>query len=307
MPYPYHILSNELIPASAQDVETWIRHFLGKRLIQVERQNLDNTEKNFILHFKQRLLHVEGLDYLVWGGTELIEWSNRTTQIVRMWESTNESWRSIINDFDHAKLADEHFQWLEELSNSIKEKFATSSLKYEQPLESPSSTLKQMDSIVHNTLLVFKGFEVERLSEGSNIFYTVFANIEANKVLLGKYRVWERHDGGIRSGWMPSDNSDPKILELRDTIWQTIMSTATETIKGQAVSTGQSPNMIKTKGGRPRNADDDWAYEQVRTLGRDKQTVFVEWLERIGDRRTKLSNPQDSFNKAVSPKRGKGK
>ena len=44
--------------------------------------------------------------------------------------------------------------------------------------------------------------------------------------------------------------------------------------------------------GRPRNANDDWAYEQVRILGRDKQAVYTEWLEKIGDRRTILNGPK---------------
>ena len=90
MPYPYRVLSNEVIAAPAQDVETWIRHILGRHLFQVDRQNLDSTGKSFFLHFKQRLIGIEGLDHLIWGGVELIEWSNGTTEIVRMWESTNE-------------------------------------------------------------------------------------------------------------------------------------------------------------------------------------------------------------------------
>ena len=233
------------------------------------------------------------------------------------WVLDNDSWRSIFNDYNHERLAEEHFQWLEELGDLIKEKFevlqpehtnSTSVTNNKDQGESYHElNLKQLDSIVHNTLLIFQGFEVERREEGSNIFYTVFANLKSGKLLLGKYRVWEWHDGGGRSGWMPSDNSDPKVIKLRDTVWQTIMSTAAEAAKSKATSTVQSANADKLKGGRPRKADDDWAYEQVRIQGRDKQVVFNEWLERIGDRGTLLSNPKDSFNKAVSLKRRKRK
>ena len=57
--------------------------------------------------------------------------------------------------------------------------------------------------------------------------------------------------------------------------------------------------------GRPRNLDDDWAFEQVRELGKDKNKIYQEWLERIGERAQLLANPRDSFNKAISMKRGK--
>lgn len=83
----------------------------------------------------------------------------------------------------------------------------------------------------------------------------------------------------------------------RENIWPNALETL-ETVSYNAITQ-------KIKGGRPRNANDDWAYEQVRVLGRDKHTVYNEWLEKIGDRRTSLSSPKDSFNKAVSPKRSK--
>lgn len=79
MPYPFRILKNERIFASAQDVETFIRHALGQHLFIAEKQNLDETGKRFQLHFWQR--HI-GLDRFMddgkigkiyWGGAEIIE------------------------------------------------------------------------------------------------------------------------------------------------------------------------------------------------------------------------------------------
>jgi len=61
----------------------------------------------------------------------------------------------------------------------------------------------------------------------------------------------------------------------------------------------------KRKGGRPRNADDDWAWQQVNELGRDPREVYPEWLSRIGKRKNRLADPEDSFDKAIKPTRGK--
>jgi len=56
------------------------------------------------------------------------------------------------------------------------------------------------------------------------------------------------------------------------------------------------------KGGRPRYADDEWAYEQVNNEGRDPAEVYREWLERIGKRAERLADPHDSFKKAIRPR-----
>jgi hypothetical protein len=55
----------------------------------------------------------------------------------------------------------------------------------------------------------------------------------------------------------------------------------------------------KKSGGRPRNEDDNWAYEQVRRLGRQLADVYPEWLNRIGDRANSLADPYDSLKKAI--------
>lgn len=56
--------------------------------------------------------------------------------------------------------------------------------------------------------------------------------------------------------------------------------------------------------GRPRSKDDDWAWEEVRVKERSQEEVYKEWRERIGPRLRRLSNPRDSFKKAIKPSRG---
>jgi hypothetical protein len=85
-------------------------------------------------------------------------------------------------------------------------------------------TLRQVDSIVHNTLLIFKGFEIERREEGTNIFYYVHDSHESSKRFLGIYRVWEWHDGSGRSGWMPLNTNDAEVTRIRDAVWEAIMA-----------------------------------------------------------------------------------
>jgi hypothetical protein len=64
---------------------------------------------------------------------------------------------------------------------------------------------------------------------------------------------------------------------------------------------------VKQRGGRPRNRDDQWAYEQVRVHGREPGDVYSEWLKRIGDdRKDKLADSRDSFNKAIRPRKPRG-
>jgi hypothetical protein len=59
------------------------------------------------------------------------------------------------------------------------------------------------------------------------------------------------------------------------------------------------------KGGRPRNVDDDWAWQRVNVLSCDSRVVYLEWLERIKAKKRKLADPHDSFEKAIKPSRGK--
>ena len=69
--------------------------------------------------------------------------------------------------------------------------------------------------------------------------------------------------------------------------------------KHGALATDERPTR---KGGRPRNSDDDWAYEQV-SQGRQQSEVYAEWLIRIGLRAKTLADPQDTFKKAMRARR----
>lgn len=59
----------------------------------------------------------------------------------------------------------------------------------------------------------------------------------------------------------------------------------------------------RRRGGRPRNTDDDWAWEQVNVAKRDRADVYGEWLERIKKAERQLADPHDSFDKATRPSR----
>src|SRR5512142_2218592 len=87
-------------------------------------------------------------------------------------------------------------------------------------------TLHQVDRIVRNTLLTFKGLEIERREEGATIFYDVYESQQSVKRSLGTYRIWEWHDGSSRCGWMPLDTNDPYVARIRNVILETIMADA---------------------------------------------------------------------------------
>lgn len=57
---------------------------------------------------------------------------------------------------------------------------------------------------------------------------------------------------------------------------------------------------LRSRGGRPRYLDDDWAYEQVVALGRPRPEVYREWLGRIGERAGLLADPPHTFNQAIA-------
>lgn len=54
------------------------------------------------------------------------------------------------------------------------------------------------------------------------------------------------------------------------------------------------------RGGRPRDPNDDWAYQQVAGLGRPRPGVYREWLLRIGERASLLADPQHTFDQALA-------
>lgn len=128
MPYPFHILENEKLPASSHDVETFIRHALGQHWFIVVRQNLDETSKRFYLYFWQRHIgldrYMDGgeIGKVYWGGAEIIEWSD-STEIVRMWPATPDDWYIGEFSLNKDKIMEERFEQLEELSNEIRKQF----------------------------------------------------------------------------------------------------------------------------------------------------------------------------------------
>ena len=70
------------------------------------------------------------------------------------------------------------------------------------------------------------------------------------------------------------------------------------------------PAELKSKhknflGGRPRNPDDDWAYDQVYRIGRTPNEVYPEWCERIGPRVELLVDSRDSFYHALHYRKSK--
>jgi len=88
-------------------------------------------------------------------------------------------------------------------------------------------TLRQMDNIVQNDLNIIKGCDYDRDEQGGTIIYTVSITTDSGKLLLGKYRVWEWHDGSSRSGWIHlQDNTNPEITKHRDFIWNLISTDA---------------------------------------------------------------------------------
>lgn len=88
-------------------------------------------------------------------------------------------------------------------------------------------TLRQLDNIVHNTLLTFKGFEIERREEGASIFYDIHESHESINKLLGTYRVWKWHDGSSRCGWMPLDTNDSYVVRMRNMVWEAVTANTT--------------------------------------------------------------------------------
>lgn len=104
-----------------------------------------------------------------------------------------------------------------------------------------------------------------------------------------------------------------KFYAYEDSYWE-LMRPLVEAIHTKLLDYGIMPSeehqtinrQQKRKGGRPRNPDDDWAWKEVNEKNRSRAEVFAEWLKLIGQRASILSDPQDSFNKAVSVIRGKG-
>jgi hypothetical protein len=91
--------------------------------------------------------------------------------------------------------------------------------------------------------------------------------------------------------WLPLDSSPtPDYLGAREFVahwWR------------KMIEEWRTPRLSKDTGGRPRNPEDVWAYEQVHREHRDSNEVYIEWLKRIGPRAHVLMDPRDSYKKAI--------
>lgn len=93
---------------------------------------------------------------------------------------------------------------------------------------------------------------------------------------------------------------------------QMSISDVFEFVRGrEKMSRQTAPGLTEDNGGadqagrntKPRLAANEWAYQQVRELGRSPADVYPEWKEKMGDRVKQLVDPRDSFSKAIKPKR----
>jgi hypothetical protein len=81
------------------------------------------------------------------------------------------------------------------------------------------------------------------------------------------------------------------------------ITTATYDAPPQQQVPGELSSAIRGKPGRPRYAENTWAYEQVNVYGRKPDEVYQEWLERVDPVRLQmLEDPRDSFKKAIKVK-----
>ncbi len=78
-------------------------------------------------------------------------------------------------------------------------------------------------------------------------------------------------------------------------------ATQNDTFPSVQESVGKSRPQVKRQAqpGRRRNKIDEWAREQVHSLGRDKADVYLEWLEKGSERVAALSDPKDTFNHLI--------
>lgn len=105
--------------------------------------------------------------------------------------------------------------------------------------------------------------------------------------------------GSGSCGW-PEDWPSPRLVEH-------LFDRAVEAMKLEVerpdVQDDESDRKERRKGGRPRDADNDWAWEEIKR-DRRKSEVYREWLQRIPkDRRDALADPWDSFRQAMRYRR----
>lgn len=110
--------------------------------------------------------------------------------------------------------------------------------------------------------------------------------------------------GGFTDLPLPPDKLEKRMAISRKLQWalKHALYAVEVMTEGAAASAADDATVNGRKGGRPRNPENDWAYKQVRELGRPPEEVYQEWFTKIGDRAETLSDPRDSFNKAIKRK-----
>lgn len=140
----YHILRGK-VRATAQDLETWIRDCLTSHYFIIERHDLDETKKRFNLCFKQRrfLNPPEPID-VPWGGAKIIEWSDGTSEIVDMWADEPDDWEvSRTKTEDDREIWNQRLNWLQELSDEIREKYQVEEKRSAQTVQIDSRQIDE--------------------------------------------------------------------------------------------------------------------------------------------------------------------
>ena len=113
--------------------------------------------------------------------------------------------------------------------------------------------------------------------------------------------------GAMEDAWPRVDDSqdarDSPLPERREGSRLEVLDStdSIEPIATQDERTEGAPKQ-RAKGGRPRDPDKVWAWEQVNIYKRNRQEVYEEWLARPDVKKKRLLEPRDSFRHAVDAK-----
>lgn len=179
---------------------------------------------------------------------------------------------------------------------------------------------KVIDPIITKELATHERYTFERRSADETFIYIV----KCDDIELGRIVLYPDVNGGTRRSYSfisikrALRSYPPSKVPLEEREKKVEFNAIREAIEHQldrkvfskrwakpngATETTQTKK--RGAGGRPRIADDDWAWAEVREKGRMPGDVYPKWRDRIGARADTLANPRDSFNKAISPKRKK--
>ena len=222
MPYPYRILENVTFPVPAKNVEALIRAVLDKPSIRVEK--LVEGE-GFTLFFKHRIFgKPDDPPYVTWGEAIFFDSDNNTTTISRMGLHIPK-YREYSDDANQVPIINvnvlaenEQFdsfdkqcaEWLEELRDSILEKFMQ-----------PAS----VDEYPHSGFDISGSFEIpvewNVLESHSEKCLDGFAPNYVEKEVIKKksvsttYRIWQEDLGELGT---------VEIIKLRDGFSEIVIS-----------------------------------------------------------------------------------